>query len=98
MPRTTWLPSARLENSFSLQHNLLSFTHYKCIAHIVDLPVKAAIKELKSSISSVRSDIMAIRSSTKRNEAFHNVQNESIRNGDQKTKCTLQLIEDVDHR
>jgi len=88
----------KLENSLRLGHIHYGFVHYKCLAHIIDLGVRASMKELKSAISPLRTLIMSIRCSTKRNETLHDIQQNLIDQGEQTTDSTLELIEDVDHR
>jgi len=87
----------KLGNSLQLGHNRYGSVHYKCMAQINDLGVRASMKELKSAIGPVRSVIMAIKSSTKRYEAFHRIQ-KTLMKKYQNTNHSLEQIEDVDHR
>lgn len=76
----------------------LKFVHYKCVAHVFDLGVRQAMKSLKETVRAVREVVLAIRSSSKRKEAFADIQKRLIQDGKQKTNGPLELAEDVDHR
>lgn len=80
----------RLEN--------LSFIHYKCVAHIIDLGVRAAINDLQRTLKPVRDFVLAIKSSSNRREAFNSIQQELIEDNLLQTNTPLELVEDVEHR
>lgn len=87
-----------MDKSIELTSVNFGLIHYKCVAHIFDLGVKSAMKELKDIVRPVRDAVMAVRCSRKRKEAFNNKQKDLIDTGEQLTKQPLELIEDVDHR
>lgn len=72
--------------------------HYKCVAHVIDLGLRAALLQLTSSITPVREAVLSIRSSRKRKEKFIAIQTELIANKQQNSSYPLELAEDVDHR
>lgn len=88
----------KLVNSVELSPLSHGFVHYKCVAHIIDLGVRVAIKKLKNMIESVRQAILGVRSSGKRREMFIAIQERLIGDLDQSTDRPLELIEDIDHR
>lgn len=88
----------QLVNTVNLTPVNLEFVHYKCVAHIIDLGIKEAMKDLKETVRPVREAVMAIRSSRKRKEIFFNKQKELIESSEQSTQEPLELAEDVDHR
>lgn len=87
-----------IDKSMGLTSLDLGFIHYKCVAHIFDLGMKDAMKDLKEMLKPVRDAVMAIRSSRKRKEKFLEKQGELILEDRQATKQPLELAEDVDHR
>lgn len=87
-----------LDKSSELTPLNLGIVHYKCVAHIIDLALKSALKNLANIVTPVREAVLAIRSSMKRKEAFIAEQAELIEAGVQTSKSPLELAEDVDHR
>lgn len=76
----------------------LSFIHYKCVAHIIDLGIRAAINDLQRTLKPVRDFVLSIRSSSNRRETFNGIQQELIEDGLLQTNAPLELVEDVEHR
>lgn len=81
-----------------LHEDGLDFVHYRCVAHVIDLGVKAAMVDLRDTVSPLREVVNGIRSSENRRNCFLNKQTELIREGRQATKAPLELADDVDHR
>lgn len=88
----------KLENMAQLSPLPQGFVHYRCVAHIIDLAVRAGMKCLKSTLEPVRAAILGVRSSGRRRETFIGIQKKLIEDLDQRTDGPLELIEDVDHR
>lgn len=90
-----------LRNSMELsplQEHGLDCVHYRCVAHVIDLGVKAAMVELRKTVSPLREVVNGVRSSENRRNAFIEKQRELIMEGKQLTKGPLELADDVDHR
>lgn len=88
----------QLGNVGGLTELNLDLVHYKCVAHIIDLGLRAALKQLNPTVTPVREAVLSIRSSRKRKEKFLQIQAELIESGEQDTESPLELAEDVDHR
>lgn len=76
--------------------------HVRCMAHIIDLGIKEALKQLKFSVSPVEEIITTITSSTKRMERFAQVQQQLAEESEdynwQTPKEPLKLIQDIETR
>lgn len=76
--------------------------HVRCMAHIIDLGIKEALKQLKFSVSPVEEIITTITSSTKIMERFAQVQQQLAEESEdynwQTPKEPLKLIQDIETR
>lgn len=85
------------------EDNKFACIHMRCAAHVINLAVKSALKELKSEVSLIKSFVDA----TKRKEKFESIQLELIRENDSSRsaddlgfnpKKPYQLVQDIDVR
>lgn len=76
--------------------------HIRCMAHIIDLGVKEALKQLKFSLLPIEEIITAITSSTKRMERFAQIQQQLVDENEDESwptqKEPLKLIQDIETR
>lgn len=90
-----------LERQLDLGQNThnLGFLHFRCVAHIINLAVYAALKLIKPLVRDIREVVLTIRSSTKRSEHFILTQTQmrQERRGNLPFH-SLNLVEDVDTR
>lgn len=71
----------------------LECVHYRCLAHVIDLGIKEAMKDLNKAVVPVRDAVLAIRSSSKRRERFAKHQEALVRAG--KQEKVMELTTDV---
>lgn len=81
-----------------LHEDGFDFVHYRCVAHVIDLGVKAAMVELRNTVTPLREVVNGVRSSENRRNTFIEKQKELIREAKQETNGPLELLDDVDHR
>lgn len=90
---------AQLCTDLNLQDNFAwGFVYFRCAAHIVNLAVKDCLNHLVSLVDNLRTIVVIIRGSTKRTEAFREIQRALIDAGDMSIRAPLNLKEDVETR
>lgn len=78
----------------------IAFTHFRCLGHVIHLAVKQATKPLEGLITDAKTFVSAIRSSSKRNQAFNKCQQNliDIKDPEFNEKAPLELIDDIKSR
>lgn len=90
---------AQLTKDLDLHENFAwGFVYFRCAAHIVNLAVKDCLSRLQSLVDNLRAIVVTIRSSTKRTEAFREIQRLLMIEDDLEVRTPLNLKEDVETR
>lgn len=93
----------RFSDKFDLDQNFTcGFIHFRCVAHVINLGVREALKKLKSTLEDTRV-IVRLLKSNKKTENFNRIQRELFeksREFSQSSKCKelLAVIDEVDTR
>ena len=66
----------KLNDDFDDHFPSMDQFHVRCIAHVVNLSVKSCMKSVHSVVDNIRSEISALRYSTKRRDKFESVAKE----------------------